>query len=251
MSFWEFFRALRRAAGLLSVILAGFFRYHKSRRPDGRDALREKLAWMQGMSRSFLRLLDCEARVTGVVPRQGLIVSNHLSYVDILVIGSVCPAVFVAKSEVRRWPIFGWLSEMAGAIFIERGRSRTVRDQLAEIIRPLAAGVPVVLFPEGTSSDGSRVLPFYSSLLEAARLAESPVTPCAIRYELDDAGCVSREVCYWGDMVFGGHLFKLLSKRSLRAEVSFGPPRPLVSDRKSEAARFQAEVAGLLGSCAP
>lgn len=248
MSAREFLRAIRRAAGLFGVIVAGFFHHRKAMRASGGNALPAKLAWMQGMSRSFLQLLCCEVRVVEEVPRQGLIVSNHLGYVDILVIGSVCPAVFVAKSEVRRWPVFGWLSEMAGAIFVERTRSRAVRGQLAEIVRPLAKGVPVALFPEGTSSDGSRVLPFYSSLLEAARLAERPVTPCAIRYELEGGGCVGREVCYWGDMVFGLHLFKLLSKKSLRASVSFGEPRPLVSDRKREAVRFQTEVAGLLGN---
>lgn len=247
MSAREFLRAVRRAFGLAGVILAGFFHYQKARRAGDDRSFR--LAWMQGMSRSFLRLLDGEVQIRGAVPRHGLVVSNHLSYVDILVIGSICPAVFVAKSDVRHWPVFGGLSEMAGTIFVERGWSRTVRDQLAEILRPLEEGFPVVLFPEGTSSDGSRVLPFHSSLLEAARMAEQRVTPCAIRYELGD-GSVGRDVCYWGDMAFAAHLFKLLSKKSLRASVSFGGSRPMISDRKREAVRFHTEVTGLLSSCA-
>ncbi len=250
MSAGQFLCALLRVGGLGAVIVAGIFRYQKARRTS--DDLPGKLAWMQGMSRGFLRVLDCDVHRTGNIPRQGLIVSNHLSYVDILVIGSVCPAVFVAKSEVRRWPVFGWLSEMAGAIFVERHRSRNVRVQLAEIIRPLEAGLPVVLFPEGTSSDGSRVLPFHSSLLEAAREAQQTVTPCAISYGWLDGGSECHDVCYWGDMVFAVHLFKLLSKKkSLRAGVSFGQPRALVTDRKREAVRFQKEVAGLLNNCAP
>jgi 1-acyl-sn-glycerol-3-phosphate acyltransferase len=210
------------------------------------DTEKGRIAWMQWMSRRFLSLLHCRVTVTGDLPSEGLIVANHLGYVDILVLGSLCPAIFVAKSDVDSWPVFGWLSRNAGTIFVSRDNPAEVPAQLATMERPLREGVPIVLFPEGTSSDGSRVLPFRSSLLESAVRSGKPITPVAISYSLDGHGDPGREIAYWGDHTLLPHLLNLLSKPGFEARVAFGPGRSPESDRKREAARLHAEVSGLL-----
>ena len=165
------------------IALSWFLHREECRETDSR------IAWMQWMSRRFLSVLHCSVEVSGEVPRGGLIACNHLGYVDILVLGSVCPAIFVAKSDVREWPIFGWLASRAGTIFVSRNAPAKVAAQLQEMEQPLRDGRPVILFPEGTSSDGSQVLPFRSSLLESAIITGSPVTSAAIGYDLMGRSC--------------------------------------------------------------
>jgi len=201
-----------------------------------------RIAWMQWMSRRFLSLLHCRVEVTGEVPVSGLIAANHLGYVDILVLGSVCPAVFVAKGDVDDWPAFGWLARNAGTIFVSRDNPAEVPDQLRRMEGPLRAGHPVILFPEGTSSAGSTVLPFRSSLLESAIRTGAAVTPASLAYDLHGEGSPGIEVAYWGEHVLVPHLMNLLSKPVFTARLSFGTTRSPESDRKREAAKLHAEV---------
>jgi len=200
---------------------------------------------MQWMSRRFLSVLHCKVSLSGAVPKQGLIACNHLGYVDILVIGSVCPAVFVAKSDVKSWPIFGWLASRAGTIFVSRDDRSEVALQLKEMEIPLRKGHPVVLFPEGTSSDGSSVLPFRSSLFESVIATGGPITPAAIGYDLGGEGSVGNEIAYWGDLVLLPHLINLLSKKSITAHLRFGATRKPVPYRKQEARVLHSEVSEL------
>lgn len=201
-----------------------------------------RIAWMQWMSRRFLSLLHCEVSVSGVVPSGGLIACNHLGYVDILVIGSVCPAIFVAKSDVKGWPVFGWLASRAGTIFVSRDSPSEVPAQLLKMEKPLREGIPVVLFPEGTSCDGSRILPFRSSLLEAAVNSGSAVTPASLGYDLSGEGDVGHEIAYWGDHSLLPHLVNLLSKKSFTAHLALGISRSPTPDRKQEAKLLHREV---------
>lgn len=183
-------------------------------------------------------------QVAGHVPTRGLLVANHLSYLDILVLASLTPCVFVAKSEVATWPVFGWFARRAGTIFVNRRRRTDVERVNREIRTALRSGALVVLFPEGTSSDGTSVLPFKSSLLEPAIGAGVPVNVGALTYELED-GDAREEVCYWRDHALVPHLFRLLSKRGVRASVSFSPVRNTWRDRKKFVAQLQAEVTAL------
>jgi len=206
-----------------------------------------RIAWMQWMSRRFLALLHCRVTVSGTIPAEGLVACNHLGYVDILALGSLCPAIFVAKSDVDAWPVFGWLSRNAGTIFVSRDNPTEVPAQLGKMEKPLKEGIPVVLFPEGTSSDGSRVLPFRSSLLESAVRSGKPITPAAISYDLGGSGDPGQEIAYWGDHSLPPHLLNLLSKPGFEARIAFGLSRAPESDRKREAVRLHAEVSELLG----
>ena len=177
---------------------------------------------------SFARLARRLSLVPTVSPAAsaegaGLLISNHLSYLDIMVYAAVRPLRFVAKFEVRRWPLVGILASLGGTIFIERERSLQVGQVAQQIEQSLREGVPVLLFPEGTSSDGSSVLPFRPPLFDPAIRAGACVTAAAIRYHADDAA--EEEVTYWGNMVFLPHAFRTLCLRGLAAQVTFGCSR--------------------------
>jgi 1-acyl-sn-glycerol-3-phosphate acyltransferase len=176
-------------------------------------------------------------------PRNGLIVSNHLSYLDILAFGSLVPCAFVSKQEVRAWPLIGFLAARAGTVFVDRGRKTGVAESLGSMRRVIGASVPLLLFPEGTSSGGDSVLPFRASLLQAASEAAA-VTPAAIDYHFE-YGSVENEVCYWRDMTFGPHIWNLLGTPGLTALVRFGAPHPAEADRKRLAAGLRRSVMAL------
>jgi 1-acyl-sn-glycerol-3-phosphate acyltransferase len=178
-----------------------------------------------------LRSIDVELSVEGAPPQRGLIVSNHLSYLDILCYSAATPCVFVSKAEVEQWPIFGRYTRWSGSVFVrrhDRGDAARANVSVGEILKD---GVPVVLFPEGTTTDGQRVLRFHSTMMQPAIDAGEPIAPSAIRYELED-GDVGGEVSWWGDMALIPHVLNLLGKKSIRAHIVFGPPVMAVGDRK-------------------
>lgn len=191
-----------------------------------------------------MRAIRVASESSGPLPDRGLIVCNHLSYLDIPVIGAVVPTIFVSKAEVRRWPYLGSLARCAGTLFL----NRESRGHVAEIARRFQSivdgGTLITVFPEGTSSGGDRVLPFRPSLLEPAVANAWPVTPAWITYELED-GTVIDDVAYWRDMTFGPHFLNLLSKRWILGRVTFGSPVHGIRDRKELARRLHAEVCAL------
>jgi len=200
-----------------------------------------RAAWLQRNSRRHLKLFGYSAEISGEIPRRGLLVSNHLSYLDILAIAAAAPAVFVSKADVRRWPLFGWLASLGGTVFIERERRTHVGEVNREIQSALDEGALVVVFPEGTSSDGGTVLPFRSSLLEPALRGGHGIATAWIHYELPD-GDAKTEVCYWGDHTFFPHLLNLLGKKSVRATLRFGKFSRATDDRKELARQLHAAV---------
>lgn len=206
--------------------------------------LTARAAWLHRTTGRTLRYFRIETRATGPVPVQGLLVNNHLSYLDILVLSSVTPAVFVSKHDVKYWPVFGQFAVLAGTVFVDRARRFQVGQVNDEIRVALNQRALVVLFPEGTSSNGETVLPFKSPLLEPATHPEWPLTVGWIHYELDD-GDAGQEVCYWGNHTFFPHMLNLLSKRRVRATVHFAQCPVRNGDRKELAQRLRAEILGL------
>jgi 1-acyl-sn-glycerol-3-phosphate acyltransferase len=178
------------------------------------------------------------------MPTSGVLVSNHLSYLDIIALSSLRPCVFVAKRDVRSWPVFGWLARAAGTVFVERDRRSAAAAEVEQIRATIKAGLLVVFFPEGTSSDGSTVLPFKSSLLQAVVQSHCPVAAAAIDYELAD-GSVSNEVCYWRDMTLLPHLLNLFRKREIRSTITIAPARIRAGNRKEIAGELRGEVVSL------
>src|SRR6266516_123787 len=125
--------------------------------------LHARATWLHRWSRFACRVMGIRVTTRGSMPLSGLLVSNHLSYLDVLVLSSIRPCVFVAKRDVSAWPLFGWLARAAGTIFVDR-EHRLSSSAVVDLVRAtLASGSVVVLFPEGTSSDGSTVLPFKSA----------------------------------------------------------------------------------------
>lgn len=205
------------------------------------SSLAARGSWLQRSCRRFSRVVAVSSRVTGTLPPGGLLVSNHLSYLDVMVLAALAPSVFVAKREVKHWPVFGWFARMAGTVFVDREKRTQTRQTTDEIEAALGHGVVVILFPEGTSSNGRMVLPFKSSLLEPAARQSHPLSAGSIRYELDD-GDVEEEICYWKDMTLVPHLINLLSKRAVRAYVCFTQLRDGSNDRKELARQLHSEV---------
>ena len=200
-----------------------------------------RAAWLHRATKRHLKIFNLRPEVSGPIPASGLIASNHLSYLDILVLASVTPTAFVSKADVRGWPVFGWLATLGGTVFIERERRTHVGAVNREVERALADGVPVVVFPEGTSSDGATILPFRSSLLEPAIGGTHAITVSWIHYTLGD-GDAGQEVCYWGDHTFFPHLLNLLDKQQIRAQVCFGKFDRTTDDRKELARQLQTAV---------
>jgi 1-acyl-sn-glycerol-3-phosphate acyltransferase len=200
-----------------------------------------RAAWLQSSSRRVLRVFRLEAKTTGYIPSSGLLVCNHLSYLDILVLAALAPCIFVAKHEVKDWPVFGWFAKLAGTVFVHREQRAQTGSTVRSIDAALRTGALVVLFPEGTSSSGQTVLPFKSSLLEPATRQPHSLTAGFLRYELAD-GNVGEEVCYWKDMTLVPHLVNLCSKRAIQASVHFSQLREGSGDRKQLARKLHAEI---------
>ena len=175
-----------------------------------------------------------------------LLVSNHLSYLDVPVIAALGPCRFVAKSEVAGWPVFGFLAQVARVLFIERRRPRDLLPVGEQIRASLAAGLTVAVFPEGTSTRGEGVLPFRPGLLEPAAQAGAPCRALAIHYETgEESRAPSGTICWWGDMTLPGHLWSLMTIPRIDARLSLSPLTVRGDERKRLAAALHAEVTRL------
>ena len=182
------------------------------------------------------------------MPTRGLVVSNHLSHVDILIYGAVMPCFFISKAEVAFWPYFGWAARTGGALFLDRKRRASANLVAQAMSERLKLAVPIMLFPEGTSTDGSEVHRFHARLYEPAVVAQSPITATAIRYI--NQGGTERELCWYGDMAFLPHLWRVLGSRGFSAEVRFGEPRTY-SSRRDAVQSTHDEVVAMRGAPAP
>jgi 1-acyl-sn-glycerol-3-phosphate acyltransferase len=185
-----------------------------------------------------------------------LIVSNHVSWLDISVITAAAPVVFVAKQEVGTWPVFGLLARLQRSVFVDRTRRHKTADVNSAIARRLAEGDPVVLFGEGTSSDGNRVLAFRTALIGSARdaLAEARhdkpvwIQPLSVAYTAMlglPLGRQNRNVVAWyGGMSLWPHLRHLVARGAIDATLSWGEPVAYdeMSDRKAVARRLEQEI---------
>ncbi|MBU0689324.1 MAG: 1-acyl-sn-glycerol-3-phosphate acyltransferase [Gammaproteobacteria bacterium] len=168
--------------------------------------------------------------------RNGLIVSNHISWLDIFVLNSVVPMRFVAKSEVRRWPAIGWLCARANTLFIERGNARAAARINKQLGALMQQGECFAVFPEGTSTDGAQVAHFHASLLQPAIDASVPLHPIAIRYE-DDDGERSTAAAYIDDISFGASMWTLLNTPKLHVCLIPTPSLPAADFERRELAQ--------------
>lgn len=234
---------------LMIATVASFFLIWGLGLPFAAFSKRARSRWraaiLKVISRCLLWQFGARVTVDGAPPRAPFVlVSNHQSYIDILLLASRLEAVFVSKHEVASWPVLGILCRAMGTVFINRESRRDLTRVLAEMNEHLSRGVGIVVFPEGTSTNGREVLSFLPSLLEIAVRLRQPVAYASLRYSTGEADRpASDSVCWWGDTPFMPHFFNLVSMPGFQAELYFGAEAIESSDRKRLAQELREAVA--------
>ena len=219
--------------------------------PDG-------AVWVHGWSKRIVRALNIACTVEGPSPRceEGrslAVVSNHLTYLDILISSAARPFIMVAKSEVRSWPLLGWITAQAGTVYVQRadvkgGRNQTHAEVNALMAEAFRSNLPVLFYPEGTTTDGEGILPFRRGLFHSVLHAHAEVRTAAVAYSLaspNPGASVANDVCFWGDMLFTPHLFTCLGLKGLRANLQFSHNYVQGDDRFALAINARADVTAL------
>lgn len=231
---WRLLRALVHLAHGMLIVATRF---------RGFDAA-ERALRVQWWSAKLVRLIGISLVVEGA-PRPGvaLLVSNHVSWLDIAVIHAACGhARFVSKADVLRWPLLGWLIASVGTLFIERERKRDAVRVVHEVAAALGRGETVAVFPEGTTGAGAVVLPFHANLLQAAIAAKAPVQPVALRYHAPgERFAVAAQ--YIGDTTLVESAWRVVCARGLSVKLQFLPAEgSRHADRRALAEHLRGEV---------
>jgi 1-acyl-sn-glycerol-3-phosphate acyltransferase len=194
----------------------------------------EGSVWVSRWCRRIMRALGLECQIEGPTPEAGegglAVVANHLSYLDILVMSATRPFIMVSKVEVRGWPLLGWITAQAGTVYVERadvkgGQKQTHAEVNAMMAEAFRSGLPVLFFPEGTTTGGETVLPFRRGLFNSVVYDRVPVKTAALAYEFrqkNEGFTLADDVCFVGEAEFGPHLFRALGLRGLKVRVKFG-----------------------------
>jgi 1-acyl-sn-glycerol-3-phosphate acyltransferase len=221
---------------LLWLVFAPFA-YFVAKRP-WRDFI------FRNWAKTIVTILGIKIQTNDIVPATPFfLVSNHLSYLDIVVLASRIDCVFIAKREVASWPVFGLLSRSMNTIFIDRARAADIPRVNALIVETLQSGQNIVVFPEGTSTMGAEILPFRPSLLEPAARGNFPVAYASIHYRTPpDATPAALSVCWWGTMTLVPHLWGVFCLSSIEATLTFGRETLQGNDRKELARRLHEAV---------
>lgn len=199
---------------------------------------RARSRMVQRWSQHLLRILAVELERAGSdapLPERVLIVANHISWLDIFVLNALQPARFIAKSDIRRWPVIGLLVGSVGTLFLDRTRRRDAGRINERVMAALAAGDVIALFPEGTTTEGRELLPFHGSLLQPVIEAGGHVVPAAIRYTHAD-GSHSVAPAYVGETSLVASLGQMLRARRTRVLLHLGTPLPAHGRHRREIA---------------
>jgi 1-acyl-sn-glycerol-3-phosphate acyltransferase len=226
------FRGARLVLHLVYAVLLAIFYPHLSQ-TKRRRTLR---IW----SRQLLDILNIGIRTEGQWPVHGeggyLIVANHVSWLDIFVLNTIYPSRFIAKAEVRNWPLIGWLCKRSNTIFIERALRRDAASINQHVSFLLEQGVCVGLFPEGTTTDGKQVMHFHSALIQPAIDAGAMLCPIALRY-LDEDGEQSGAAAFTGDMTLSQSIWRILRSPRFDALLVFTPALATAGENRRVLAR--------------
>jgi 1-acyl-sn-glycerol-3-phosphate acyltransferase len=217
--------AVARAV-LRSVKLVGYFvRFGVQLLLEQPKTRQAQAAWLHRFCSAAFAGMGVKLTVEGSFPARGAVISNHLSYADIVVFAALHPCVFCSKAEIRSWPVLGWMTTMAGTVYVERGRGGSAARAKGGMKAAAEAGLPVVFFPEGTTTNGDHTLPFRSGLLAQAMESEEPITVAFLTYTLDEdngPGVTAREYVAWGDTTpMLTHIYRFLGLRGIHATVRF------------------------------
>ena len=189
---------------------------------------RDRGAWLSKFCKAMLVAFDVKLTVEGEFPKSGVLISNHTGYLDIVAYAALSPAVYCAKAEMENWFFLGWMTKMTGTVFIDRGAGGSAERAKAGMRAAEDEGVPVIFFPEGTTSSGEQVLPFRSGLLAVSLAAQQPITAAFVRYTLDEDNgpgvTVEDNVCFWGDDApMLQHIFTFMTLKGVHAWVRIAP----------------------------
>jgi 1-acyl-sn-glycerol-3-phosphate acyltransferase len=217
---WSALRALVRAFRLAWLALVVILRPGRARRGDRAARLHERAAVLGRASRKAMRIHGIEVEVSGPLPRRpALLVANHLSYLDPLALATLVDVVPISKADVASWPLIGRAARRLGVLFVARSETRSRREVMRAAEQVLRDGAIVLNFPEGTTTDGSAVLPFRKGLFGVAQALGVPVVPVALAYE-------PRALAWYGDDTFVPHYVRLATMRGARVVVKLGEPLP-------------------------
>jgi 1-acyl-sn-glycerol-3-phosphate acyltransferase len=237
---WRLLWALSHIAGGMWTIV---FRFPKLAQHEREARVH---AWAQAMLRGVGITLTVQGRPVAAGP--ALLVANHLSWLDIVVLHASRYCRFVSKSDIKHWPLVGTLASGAGTLYIERESRRDAHRVVHHMVERLQLGEVLAVFPEGTTGDGIAMKPFHANLLQAAISADAPVQPVALRFVDADTGQTSFAPRYIDDDSIFVSIWQTLCVKELRAEVVFGEAqRGNGRDRRAWAADLQKEVERLRG----
>ena len=237
-AFWLLLRGGAHIAGGWWTIRTRFPRLTQSQRE----------AEVQRWARGFLRVWRIELQVRGTPPAQGplLLVANHISWLDILVLHAAGYCRLVAKADVQGWPVIGRMASAAGTLYIARDSRRDALRVVHHMRDALLRGEVVAVFPEGTTSDGITLLPFHANLIQAAISAHAPALPVALQFIDGRNGAMSTAPMYIGDQTLLESVWRTLTTPGLRAVVSYGQAQsPEGRERREWAAELRRQVDGL------
>lgn len=208
----------------LEFMRAGMLVRWRFPRLERDEQLREIQQWSRTLLRIFEIQVDCGRAERELRP--SLLVANHLSWLDILVIQSLTPAVFVAKAQVRRWPLIGFMAKACATIFVDRASARSAHAMVDSAASALTRGDTVAVFPEGSSSNGADLAPFHANVFESAIRAKARVQPLTLRYFDSETGAPSEAALFTGDMSLLTSLRKVMQTSSIRVQVHLGDGIP-------------------------
>jgi len=236
-------RSVIRSFLLVAMLLAATFDLWLRRPKYGAGGA----IWIHGWCRRIVDVMGIRVTVTGKLPESGAVVSNHLSYLDILLYSATQPFIMVAKSEIKNWPLLGRLTAQAGTVYIDRdGGPPTYPAVNRAMAEAYQRGLPVLFFPEGTTTNGEGVLPFRRGLFHSVLHNGIKLRTAALKLSINgdnNGATVAEDVCWWGDALFGPHIFKCLGLEGLAARIDFNDAPVEGSDRFVLSENAQARVA--------
>ena len=244
-------RALGRIVRVLVHLLSGLWII---RRQFGRLSPAQRQTLVQAWSQRMLQHLGIALQVRGQPPVGGplLVVANHISWLDILVMNAACPARFVSKADVKHWPLLGSIITGAGTLYIERESRRDAMRVVHHMAGALGAGDVVAVFPEGTTGDGRELLPFHANLLQAAIATHTPVQPVALAFVDAASGQRSDAPVYVGNTTLLASIWRTLSTPGVVAVITYGATQQAAGrDRRSWSADLRLTIQQLLGTAPP
>lgn len=245
----DLFRSIARTLKLALLFLEATCDLIASR-PSTRQ---DRADWLHCFCARAIRRMNIAIHVYGEFPSAGVLITNHLSYLDIPVLASLHPCVFVSKREVSSLPIVGWMTTLSGTVYVDRGHGGSALRAGAAMHAAVNDGLPVIFFPEGTTGSGDTLLKFHSGLLGQALLEPLPITAGYIHYRLGDGnapGLTAAKDIAWGNKPLLQHIFQFLALRGVEAEIHFAPsPIPFspaaLAKRKLAAEEARTAVADL------